>query len=155
MKVPSKLAAVALAAALALGFAACSPVVDAAAPAPTSDVVVATHAPTPAAASGEPTHSPESTTEVATAAGQVYFNGVAGGCGADGYAVDSGPAPMANDTVETDAEGRPIAYVVAEGDAPQAIQERICLTNLLERNGLNGYIQPGDRLTIDPTVPIP
>ncbi len=62
---------------------------------------------------------------------------------------------MANDTVETDAEGRPIAYVVAEGDAPQAIQERICLTNLLERNGLNGYIQPGDRLTIDPTVPIP
>lgn len=76
-------------------------------------------------------------------------------CSADGYAIDSGPVPMANGTVERDAKGRPITYIVAEGDAPQAIQKRLCITGLLECDGLNRYIQPGERLTIDPTSPIP
>lgn len=71
-------------------------------------------------------------------------------CREDGYAVDSGPAPMADGTVETDAQGKPVAYIVAQGDAPQAIEKRLCITNLMERNGLNRYIQPGERLTIDP-----
>jgi len=70
------------------------------------------------------------------------------------HATDGGPRQGALGTPELDSDGYPVAYIVAEGDNPDTIQKRFCITNVMERNGLNRYIQPGERLTIDPTAPM-
>lgn len=137
--------------ALALALTACTSTVSAETTARSvaEETGVSQHTATP------PTSASAAPSPVKTIPSPTPVDVLPAGCGVGGYAIDSGPAPMANGTVERDSEGRPIAYVVAEGDAPQAIEKRLCVTNLQARNGLNRYIEVGERLTIDPTVPIP
>ncbi|KXC06435.1 hypothetical protein MhomT_05730 [Microbacterium hominis] len=65
-------------------------------------------------------------------------------------ACDNGPNDSATGTVETDESGVPIAYIVEAGDTMWGIQNRVCLDDVAERNGINpGQIYPGDRLTLE------
>lgn len=70
------------------------------------------------------------------------------------HATDGGPRQGALGTAELDSDGYPVTYIVASGDNPYTIEKRFCITNVMERNGLNRYIQPGERLKIDPTAPL-
>ncbi|GAA1850127.1 hypothetical protein GCM10009796_10290 [Microbacterium koreense] len=63
---------------------------------------------------------------------------------------DNGPNDSATGTVETNESGVPIAYIVEAGDTMWGINNRFCLDDVAERNGINpGQIYPGDRLTLE------
>jgi len=79
--------------------------------------------------------------------------------------VDRGPMPSANGEVIVDDEGDPAAYIVAEGDSPDAIAERLCtdpmyleMLNSIRRNsnyadessGMGAFtLFPGDTLNLN------
>lgn len=69
--------------------------------------------------------------------------------------VDRGPMPSANGEVIVDDEGNPSAYIVAEGDSPDAIAERLCtdpmyleMLNSIRRN--SNYSEEGTRFELFP-----
>ena len=68
-----------------------------------------------------------------------------------GPLVDMGPQPGATGEVVTDAEGIR-AYVVASGDWPEAIGERLCIdyVTVTSFNNVQGPITPGQVLTVRP-----
>lgn len=66
-------------------------------------------------------------------------------------ACDRGPSDSAAGAVETDADGTPIAYTVAEGDSMWGIENRLCVDGLTDFNNITGWILPGDRLSL--TIP--
>lgn len=67
--------------------------------------------------------------------------------------VDSGPRQSAEGTVETDASGTPVAYIVVEGDTAWGIEQRLGLDGIAER--YNRYLQPGERLSLTPEIALP
>lgn len=55
--------------------------------------------------------------------------------------------------METDADGTPIAYLVAEGDTAYGIEHRFGIVGVAER--YNRYLQPGERLSLTPDFKLP
>jgi len=71
-------------------------------------------------------------------------------------ACDNGANDSASGAVETHESGVPIVYVVEAGDTMWGINNRLCLDDVAERNGINpGQIYPGDRLTLEPQAVTP
>lgn len=115
-----------------------------------------TAAPTPQMpgdATAEP--SPGEGTEACDAHGRFVF-GTSEDSSAvtmEGLPVDGGPTEHASGVVETDSDGIPIVYVVANGDNEWRISNRLCYDGILRNNGIaSGSIREGDRLSLTPRL---
>ena len=66
------------------------------------------------------------------------------------YFVDRGASEFARGAVTTSGEGQVVAYTVAEGDAPYAIQDRLCMdiNSYMTYHHLGFVLYPGDVLKV-------
>lgn len=134
---------------------------------PASEPAVTTSSPT-AEPTADATENTEATAEVDVCAGTKGLEARSNSSQdrVDGYIqyemVDRGPMPSANGEVTVDDEGNPETYIVAAGDSPDAIAERLCtdamyleMLNSIRRNsnyseeGTRFELYPGDTLNLN------
>ena len=68
---------------------------------------------------------------------------------------DLAPTDVASGAIETDSEGVPTVYVVAQGDSAWGISERLCVDDIMAINGIDRWLQPGERLVVRPIPRLP
>ena len=113
---------------------------------------------TPSAQDAAPSGATSPASSQAAPASQASPEGTETTCASKTGVLDRGPRAHAEGKVTVDESGNPIAYTVAAGDAWEAINYRFCSNFIQGMNsdwlycgGRTHVIQPGDKLTLDPT----